>query len=144
MTTSIRWEPIEDLKAMREMACRTAAWGWGKLFGGGVPVDVYERDDVYLVTVDVPGVQADDLEVAVCGPKLTVRGERRPPKGDRACVHCGRRMGRFSRTVLLHKAVERGAIVAKLRDGVLTVTVPKKGRVEKTSIEVTPEQGGEV
>jgi HSP20 family protein len=144
MTTSIRWEPIEDLKAIREMACRTAAWGWGKLFGVGVPVDVYERDDAYLATFDVPGVRADDLEVTVCGPRLTVRGERRASEEGLACVHCGRRMGRFSRSLILHKAVEQGAVRAKLTEGVLTVTVPKRGRVEKESFEVTPEQGAEV
>ena len=150
MTSSIKWEPIEDLKALRDLLSRTFVppvrfSPLSKLFGWDVPVDLYETEEAYVALLDVPGLAAGDLHVAVSGSKLTVGGERQEPEEDEeaegeACVYAERPMGKFSRTLSVPDGVDVDRISAKLASGVLTLTMPKGAEVEKVTVEVKPRE----
>jgi HSP20 family protein len=103
---------------------------------------VMSDEDVTLVT-DVPGVNADDLTIELREDVLTVRGERSFPDqaeeaGDgRAWRRLERGFGSFERVLRLPVGLDADAIAASLRDGVLTVRVPKPEARKPRRIEIT-------
>ena len=90
------------------------------------PLNVSERDDAYVVEAEVPGVRADDLDLEVRGKELTLKGRRAKPEGDDLTIRRRERgAGEFTRILELPVAVDSERVAASLRDGVLTVTLPK-------------------
>jgi HSP20 family protein len=101
------------------------------------PVDVYETDTVYVLAAELPGLSPSDVAVSVAGTALTLAG-RRPP-GDivaRQFLRLERGQGEFRRTFTFPDAIDAGAIAADFADGVLTVTVPKAGRLASRRIDI--------
>ena len=137
MTSAIRWEPIEDLKAIRDVVSQSLEWLWGRvpLCGARLPVDLYQTDDAYVAVMDMPGVGADDLDLSVSGSKLSVAGKRQPSEPGTAYVRRERVAQRFSRSLRLPDDVDVEQIKAKLSSGVLTVTLPKAGVGETLVVE---------
>ncbi|HEY5988016.1 MAG TPA: Hsp20/alpha crystallin family protein [Streptosporangiaceae bacterium] len=106
-------------------------------------LDISERKDAYLVTVELPGVEADDVEITFEDGLLTIQGERHPA-GDSAGekVHrAERRYGAFRRSITLPSHVMADAIEASAQDGVLRVLVPKAPEVHAKRIQVRAGQG---
>ena len=102
-------------------------------------VDVEERENDYIVSVDITGVDKKDVKVTVEGSLLTIKGERkyeRTESEDGTC-HCSERMfGTFSRSFSLSKKIDSEKITAKHKDGVLTVSLPKASEAIEREIEV--------
>ncbi|PIY61910.1 hypothetical protein COY93_04575 [Candidatus Uhrbacteria bacterium CG_4_10_14_0_8_um_filter_58_22] len=96
---------------------------------GQLAVDVFETDREIVLKSAIAGVSSDDLDVFLNNDVLTVRGIRRHVSED-----CARYMvrechwGPFSRSVILPKEIEEDRISAVLKDGVLTVRMPKTDR----------------
>jgi len=88
--------------------------------------DVYEDEREYLLALDLPGIDRDALDVGLDDGRLVIRGERRGLEGLHA-RRTERPQGRFVRTFSLPDAVERGAISADYKDGVLLLHLPKRG-----------------
>ncbi len=92
-------------------------------------VDVIEKDDRYVVEIELPGVSCEDVDVACSSSHLTVKGQKvhSPSKeeGDHV-VFAERRFGSFSRVVQFTEAVKSEDMSAKLEGGVLRITAPKK------------------
>jgi HSP20 family protein len=118
-------DPLRDLRAWQERLERLAtqrgsAWD--------PPIDVYETPSRYVVTAEVPGLARDQIELAVQDNRLTIRGVRPDAGPDSATRHyhqVERGHGSFQRTFEFLDAVDQESIAADLRDGVLTVTLPK-------------------
>jgi len=130
MTSAIRWEPIEDLKAIRDLVDRTFIRPLSSLSLPGLAsfhtlLDLYETEEAYVAEVTVPGLEADDLDISVSGRKLTVRGERKSAEATPSYLHRERPGGKLSRAMRVPKDVDVDQIAAKLKGGVLTVTMPK-------------------
>ena len=133
MTSAIRWEPIEDLKAIRDMVERTLIRPLVNLplvtimdvqiLGARHPLDVYETEDGYVAEVEAPGFMADEIVVSVTGLKLTVEGKRAVE--GRAYTHHESGMGRLKRTFRVPLGVAVDGITATLDHGVLVLTMPK-------------------
>jgi HSP20 family protein len=102
-------------------------------------VDVEERENEYVVALDIPGVDKKDVKVSVEGNVLSVKGERkyeRTEDEDGRC-HCNeRRFGTFSRSFSLSKRIDSGKITAKHTDGVLTINLPKAEEAKEREIEI--------
>jgi HSP20 family protein len=92
----------------------------------GSPMRLTETDTGLQLTIDVPGVRQDDVEVAVCEGVLSVRSD---PKS------VGRAQG-FCRSIELPQGVDAGRIHASMSQGVLTVSIPSPSRPEPRRIEV--------
>ncbi len=103
-------------------------------------MDIEETSDKIRLTLEVPGVSPEDLEIAVENNVLTVSGEkrfRRESGNDRDSSHLiERRYGRFERSVMLPETVDADSIAAHFENGVLTVELPKPPRSRRRTIAI--------
>ena len=153
-TSSTRgWDPVQDFADLHEQFGQLVQSvfgptpGFGSLLNdpsapnGAFPwrplADVSETEDAYVVEVDVPGVQRDDITLEVTGSELTIRGEYKEKEKAGLLRHRTRRVGQFEYRTLLPREVNPEAITADLAEGVLTVTVPKSETVKPRRIEIT-------
>ena len=105
-------------------------------------VDIFEREDDYLVDVELPGVKIEDIEISVEDGLLTIQGERAFPHDQIDKAHrVERRFGPFSRSITLPSHVKADSIDASIQDGVLLVKVPKTSEVHSKRIVVRPANG---
>ena len=159
MTIMTSWDLFEDLRgAQDEMLRMNRAHGQrlspagysGQWFDPSAStqtwapaLDITERKDAYLVTVELPGIKAEDVEIMVEDGLLTIQGERHPA-GDSAAekVHrAERRYGAFRRLITLPRHVQADAIEATAQDGVLRILVPKAPEMHAKRIQVRPGKG---
>ena len=120
-----RWDPLRDLIALHEQIGQlvgTDAPGWTP------PVDLYETASDYILTADLPGLSRDQINISVDDNKVVIRGERVGGPGDMPCEQfhrVERGHGRFSRAFSLPDTIDVDGISADLKDGILTITIPK-------------------
>lgn len=101
------------------------------------PVNVWEDEGNLYAEAELPGLKMDDLEVFVLGEDLTIKGKRGGQELPQATYHRRERgAGEFSRVIRLPVDVNADKVGATLRDGVLTVTLPKAESVLPRRIEV--------
>jgi HSP20 family protein len=118
-------DPLRDLRAWQERLERLAAQrgsAWDP------PMDVYETATRYVVTAEVPGLSREQIELALQDNRLTIRGVRAAAGPDTPSRHyhqVERAHGSFERTFEFADPVDEQTIAADLREGVLTVTLPK-------------------
>jgi len=91
-------------------------------------IDVTEDAEQFTVTCDVPGLKREDIEVNLAHGVLTIKGEKKSPKrSERARVYREETWeGKFQRTVAMPSEVDPSKVAADMKDGVLTVTLPKR------------------
>lgn len=101
-------------------------------------LDVAETDRALEVRMDIPGLEAKDIDIQVNGNLLTISGERKEEKEDtgKTFHRLERRSGAFSRTVTLPCPVREDAIDAQYRNGILTVKLPKTEEAKAKKIAV--------
>lgn len=88
--------------------------------------NVWEKDDVYWVEAECPGLSKDSFELSVVGSELTVSGEKKEDSTEGVSYHRRERgVGKFSRTLSLPCEIKADAVQATLRNGVLTIQLPK-------------------
>jgi HSP20 family protein len=99
--------------------------GNGNRVTGFTPlVDVHETEEEYLVKVDLPGVNADDVTVEVNDNVLSISGSRAADETGQAQL-VERPYGSFVRTLTLPQGVDSDSIEAAYQDGVLELRIPK-------------------
>jgi HSP20 family protein len=101
-------------------------------------VDVYEDESSITVLADMPGVPKEALEIKVEGDALSIEGAVQPatPEGLEA-VYAELRSGRFRRTFTLSRELDTARIDAGLKDGVLTLRIPKMAHAQPRRIQVS-------
>lgn len=100
-------------------------------------LNVWEDDRHVYVEAELPGLKMDDIEVFVQGDELTVKGQRPEAKEDGVSFHRRERgSGCFNRAVRLPVEVDEEKVEAALRNGVLTITLPKAQDVLPRKIQV--------
>jgi len=95
---------------------------------GWVPLaDVYETSDTFVVLVELPGLNQDDIEVTIDGDQLTLRGERRlsDPTRPESFHRIERSYGAFARTFHFTGEVDPSRVTAQFRDGLLRLELIK-------------------
>ena len=121
-----RWDPLRDLLALHEQLGHlvgTDAPGWTP------PVDLYETANEFVLTAELPGLSRDQIEIHVEDSRIVIRGAR--DNGSSRNIPCEqyhrveRGHGRFSRGFSLPEAIDADAVTADLKEGILTVTIPK-------------------
>ena len=154
MATMTRWDPFQDLRgAQDELAQLSPALAHalglhGQQQGSGratttawaPALDISERKDAYLVTVELPGVQADDLQVTLEDGLLTIQGERHfaHDSSEQQFHRIERRYGAFRRSITLPAHVMTDAVQATAGGGVLQILVPKAEEAKPKQIKVRP------
>ena len=90
-------------------------------------VDIVEKDKAYELTADVPGFDEKNIEIKVGNGSLSIKGERKSEKEEKQKDYylSEREFGSFERSFPLPEGVDRDKIEASVKQGVLTVTLPK-------------------
>ncbi|PYQ73798.1 MAG: hypothetical protein DMG04_12895 [Acidobacteria bacterium] len=121
-----RWDPLRDLLALHEQLGQlvgTDAPGWTP------PVDLYETAGEFVLMAELPGLKRDQVEIHAEDARIVIRGARgESADRDIPCEHyhrVERGHGRFSRAFSLPEPINVEAITAELKDGILTITMPK-------------------
>jgi len=146
-----QWDPFQDLpSAQDEMAQMSpmlahalglhAQQGSGRPMAWAPALDISERKDAYLVTVELPGVEADDLEITMEDGLLTIQGERHfaHDASEQQFHRVERRYGAFRRSITLPAQVQAEQIEASFDNGVLQILVPKMEEAKPKRIQVRP------
>lgn len=100
-------------------------------------------DEGYRIALELPGVAEEDIHLAVDGGVVTVRGEKkssREEKGD-TWYFSERQYGAFSRSFRLPADADEAKVAAALKDGVLTISVPRKAPAEAATKRVPIARG---
>ncbi len=110
-------------------------------FGAGdwvPPADIKEESACYLITMDVPGVAGDDIDITVHDGMLTIRGKRETEskKEENNMVRIERSSGQFVRQFQLPNAIDCDAVDANVKAGVLTIKLPKARESQPKRIKV--------
>jgi len=98
-------------------------------------IDLVEKDDRYVLTAELPGLDENEVEVTLNDNLLTIRGEKKEEREDSSgsYYYAERRYGSFERTVPLPAEVDADKVKAYFKKGLLTVELPKSERVLKES-----------
>lgn len=91
------------------------------------PADLKETDTAHVLSIELPGLAREDVDLSVEGDTLVVCGHKAEESEDASASYrvSERRFGRFERAFPLPPDVDRGRIEARFKDGVLKVTLPK-------------------
>jgi HSP20 family protein len=101
-------------------------------------VNVWEQNDSLKVEMELPGVKSDQLDISVAGGELSVKVNVPDECQEGVTYHRRERpVGSFSRIVRLPVEVNADRVEADLRDGVLTITLPKAESAKPRKINVT-------
>lgn len=142
--TLTRWSPVSGLAALEVNALNQmfeAAFGHDA-FGSGAwlpPVDILETaEGEVVVKAELPDIKREDIKITVENNILTIEGERKSePKKEADRYHrVERSYGAFRRSFTLPANVDSTKVQANYRDGVLTVTLPRREETRPRQIEV--------
>jgi HSP20 family protein len=139
-----RWDPFRELTSIQNELNRL----FGRTFGPegaegrraewAPPLDVAETKDRFVITVELPGVSADDVDISFEDSVLTITGERKfYSEVNQDDFHrVERRFGAFSRTLTLPSTADAEKIQGSLDAGILTIEVPKKEEAKPRKISI--------
>jgi HSP20 family protein len=153
MTTMMRWDPFQDLRSAQEEMAQMSpmlahALGLHAQQGSGratttawaPALDISERKDAYLVTVELPGIKPEDLDITMEDGLLTIQGERQftQESSEQQFHRVERCYGAFRRSITLPDHVMADGIEATTDNGVLQIMVPKMEEATPKRIQVRP------
>lgn len=139
-----RWDPFRDLMSIQNEMNRL----FGRTYGGDVgettrgawtpALDVFETQEKFVITMELPGVSPDDVDISVEDSTLMVRGERKfySEQQEESFLRIERRFGEFTRSLTLPSTADAESIQASFDQGVLTIEVPKKEEAKPRKISI--------
>lgn len=142
-----RFDPVRDLFTLQDRMNRlfeeaAQRGGGGREDEGEIEradwipaADVYEEGGEFVITLDLPGIRRDGLDVNLDEGRLTIRGERAPKEGVQP-RRSERPHGRFVRSFSLPDTVDRHAITADYKDGVLTLHLPRRAEPKEKRVKI--------
>ena len=128
-----RWDPFRDLLTIQHRLERlsTGSQGWTPA------MDLCETGTAYVLTAELPGVTREQVRIDIRDGKLTLQGRRAARVSCEQYHQVERGHGEFCRIVTLPLPVNAAGIAAEMRDGVLTITVPKAPEAGPRRVEVS-------
>ncbi len=150
--TITRWDPFPSVSTLQEQVNRlfkdssfyTRA-DESSLSAWTPSVDIYEDGDQLVIKADLPDVNEKDIDIRLENHTLSIRGERKFEKkvSEENYLRVERAYGIFSRSFALPSTVNAEQVNAEYRNGVLTVTLPKREESKPRQIKVTASNGKE-
>jgi len=137
------WRPLRDLEEWeRRFDDLLARPLWRMPFEerGWMPaVDVFEKNDRFIVKAELPGMKEGDIDVSIVGDTLSIKGEKKTETEvkNEDYYRCERSYGSFYRSIPIPSNVDANKIEAGFEDGVLEVTLPKSAKVKPKKIAVS-------
>lgn len=138
------WDPFGELENLWGEMGRLLDWvpspigessGWTPL------AEQHESQDAYLVRVELPGIPQQNVSVEVDDEQLSITGEVDEQREQANML--SRRAGRFEYRTSLPRGVDAEAVTADLKDGILTVRIPKTGQAKRRRVEITDNGGAQ-
>jgi HSP20 family protein len=141
--TLMRFDPFRELDRLAEQALAVGARATRSM-----PMEALRRGEEFLVFLDLPGVQRDDVDVTVERNVVSIRARRVPQRQeDDEVIVDERPYGEFARQLFLGENLDPGGLTADMDNGVLTMRIPvseasKPRRVSLGSSETSQENAG--
>jgi HSP20 family protein len=133
------WQEMDDLQ--REMNRLFETTSAGHLFSpASYPaLNVWTKEDAQIISAELPGFTADDINIDVTGDALSISGARKPEETPRDATYHRRErgFGSFSRTIQLPFMVDTNKVDAQFKDGVLLVTLPRAEADKPKKVAIT-------
>ena len=128
MRELMRWDPLGEMGLGRTMG--VPEYGFVPQF------EIKETGDTYLFKADLPGVKEDDVDLSLTGNRLTVSGKRDEEERHEGETYYAyeRSYGSFSRSFTLPEGIDADHVNAAIKDGVLTISIPKKPEVQPRKV----------
>jgi HSP20 family protein len=143
--------PFGDLLSLRQAMDRlfedsyVSPRSW--IMGGSdlVPMDVYSKDDEFVLEANLPGIKPEEVEITVEGNALTIAGEIRSTRNqdDGSNLLAEIKRGAFTRTLTLPAGLEPDKATATFEDGVLTLRIPRAEQVKPRQIRISANGEGQ-
>jgi HSP20 family protein len=138
------WDPFTELQEIQSHARELMERAWpGFAAGAGdvwaPPVDIEETDDAWIVEAELPGVERNDVDIEVRDSEVRISGELKERERQGILRRRARRVGRFEFRVALPGDTDADNVDASMKNGVLTVRIPKAETSEPHRIEVRDE-----
>ncbi len=147
----VRWDPFRDLMNLQDEVNRLFRRSF---FRGAEPasetvatwapaIDMYETDEKLTVEVELPGLEAKDVEISLEDDVLRIRGERRfsSEVKEENYHRIERAYGMFERSIPLPRKVDEEKVSATVSDGVLKIEMPKVEEAKPKKIPIKVEGG---
>lgn len=130
MRDLLSWDPFREMAPMMTSFDR---------FAFSPSFDVTEDKEAFLFKADVPGVKQEDLEITTQGNRIQITGKRdNEHETKSASVYTyERQYGSFTRSFTLPEGADISLAKSELKDGVLTLVVPKKATAQSKKIEIS-------
>lgn len=108
---------------------------------GQLSVDVYQTKDSLIIKSTIAGVRPEDIDIAINNDMLTIRGKREVEEtvSEEDYLYQECYWGGFSRSIILPCEVQADKVEANLKNGVLTITLPKAKKAKGIQVQVTEE-----
>ncbi len=135
-----RWDPFRELRnEMGRLFESLDPFPGARRVAQYPPLNLYDAGDRYVLLVQLPGVLPGDLDLAITGETLTMRGERKRAEGikDDQYRRQERPIGHWARTITLPDRVDGAAVAASFSNGILTVNLPKAESAKPRQIAVS-------
>jgi HSP20 family protein len=131
-------EPLDEMDRL------LSSFG-GRWRGGIMPVDAYEKDGIYTLRFDLPGVDPEKVDLTVEGNVLTVTAESPADDEDRVTWLLRERpSGTHRREVRVGEHLDAGAVEANFDNGVLTVTIPMREEAKPHKVAISSRVSGQI
>jgi HSP20 family protein len=143
----IRWEPFREINSLQremnrlfdDMARTTANGGNGEV--AFIPAaEMHETPEAIHLKLEVPGMEASDLDVQVTAEAVSISGERKEETKteEKGMTRTEFRYGKFQRVIPLSTRIQNDKVQAEYKNGILSLTLPKaeaeKNKVVKVNI----------
>jgi len=145
MSTALSYDPFQGLRLFEDAVTRLMAEP-----SGGRPwspaVDILETEDAITLKADVPDVDINDIDIRVENNTLTLKGHRQFEKNDnvKGWHRIERSYGEFVRSFALPNTVDTDKVGAEYKNGVLSISLPKKEAAKPRQVKVAVNGSGPV
>jgi HSP20 family protein len=145
--TLVRWNPWQELNTLQhqfdrlfdETLAPTTLWPRG--FAKVPAVEMEEKEEAIHLKLEVPGMEAKDLDVQVTEDAVYIKGERKSETKteEKGMTKSEFYYGQFQRTIPLPARIQNSNVIAEYKDGILNLTLPKaqedKSKVVKVNLQ---------
>ncbi len=146
--TLIRWEPYREINSLQQemnrlfddMARTTSNGGNGGAVAFIPPAEMQETPEAIHLKLEVPGLEAKDLDVQVTAEAVSISGERKEETKteEKGMTRTEFHYGKFQRVIPLSTRIQNDKVQAEYKNGILSLTLPKaeaeKNKVVKVNI----------
>jgi len=139
MNELVRWDPFKAVAPFEDGLFAIPTLLASRMASAGPRMDILETAEAYELSVELPGVPKDAIQVSVHDNSVSIAAEmpeRQEKEGDGEYLLRERSAGRFARSVTLPEPVDDEASAARYADGVLTLTLKKKSVTQAKRIAI--------